>query len=282
MCPVSIDDAETAFDYQPEVSGSSSFVYGVEQFKESLKESVPQAGGVVGGLLHKAGKEIDKYFPDGIKLFNGSVDVKIADKLKKGGEILVNAADRNVEAMQREFRRSNPRLEKAQENLMFDIGNQGANWTTMLLTGRYAGYVMGNLVLGGEFQERADKYKQEHGGSLEGFAQEYGDDAGYNLANAFVQGVEERYLGSFAQVKSIKKGMGFVKAIGKNAVQEGFIEEPLQDVTDFYFDKLTGFNENEELKDRLKGNLRGYVVASLFGGAGGFGAAVYQRAEGID
>ena len=282
MCPVSIDDAETAFDYQPEVSGSSSFVYGVEQFKESLKESVPQVGGVVGGLLHKAGKEIDKYFPDGIKLFNGSVDVKIADKLKKGGEILVNAADRNVEAMQREFRRNNPRLEKAQENLMFDIGNQGANWTTMLLTGRYAGHVMGNLVLGGEFQERADKYKQEHGGSLEGFAQEYGDEAGYNLANAFVQGVEERYLGSFAQVKSIKKGMGFVKAIGKNAVQEGFIEEPLQDVTDFYFDKLTGFNENEELKDRLKGNLRGYVVASLFGGAGGFGAAVYQRAEGID
>ena len=282
MCPVSIDDAETAFDYQPEVSGSSSFVYGVEQFKESLKESVPQAGGVVGGLLHKAGKEIDKYFPDGIKLFNGSVDVKIADKLKKGGEILVNAADRNVEAMQREFRRSNPRLEKAQENIMFDVGNQGANWTTMLLSGRYAGYVMGNLVLGGEFQERADKYKQEHGGSLEGFAQEYGDEAGYNLANAFVQGVEERYLGSFAQVKSIKKGMGFVKAIGKNAVQEGFIEEPLQDVTDFYFDKLTGFNENEELKDRLKGNLRGYVVASLFGGAGGFGAAVYQRAEGID
>jgi hypothetical protein len=282
MCPVSIDDAETAFDYQPEVSGSSSFVYGVEQFKESLKESIPQASGVVGGLLYKAGKEIDKYFPDGIKLFNGSVDVKIADKLKRGGEILVNAADRNVEAMQREFRRNNPRLEKAQENLMFDIGNQGANWTTMLLSGRYAGYVMGNLVLGGEFQERADKYKQEHGGSLEGFAQEYGDEAGYNLANAFVQGVEERYLGSFAQVKSIKKGMGFVKAIGKNAVQEGFIEEPLQDVTDFYFDKLTGFNENEELKDRLKGNLRGYVVASLFGGAGGFGAAVYQRAEGID
>ena len=282
MCPVSIDDAETAFDYQPEVSGSSSFVYGVEQFKESAKESIPQASGVVGGLLYKAGKEIDKYFPDGIKLFNGSVDVKIADKLKRGGEILVNAADRNVEAMQREFRRNNPRLEKAQENLMFDIGNQGANWTTMLLSGRYAGYVMGNLVLGGEFQERADKYKQEHGGSLEGFAQEYGDEAGYNLANAFVQGVEERYLGSFAQVKSIKKGMGFVKAIGKNAVQEGFIEEPLQDVTDFYFDKLTGFNENEELKDRLKGNLRGYVVASLFGGAGGFGAAVYQRAEGID
>lgn len=282
MCPVSIDDAETAFDYQPEVSGSSSFVYGVEQFKESLKESIPQASGVVGGLLYKAGKEIDKYFPDGIKLFNGSVDVKIADKLKKGGEILVNAADRNVEAMQRKFRRENPRLEKAQENLMFDIGNQGANWTTMLLSGRYAGYVMGNLVLGGEFQERADKYKQEHGGSLEGFAQEYGDEAGYNLANAFVQGVEERYLGSYAQVKSIKKGMGFVKAIGKNAVQEGFIEEPLQDVTDFYFDKLTGFNENEELKDRLKGNLRGYVVASLFGGAGGFGAAVYQRAEGID
>lgn len=284
MCPLSIDDADNAYSYMPDVSEKSSFVYGVESFKEQVKEAIPGVYGAAGGLLYETGKKLDKYFPDGIKLFNGAIDIKIGDELKSAGDTLINTANRQIEIFEEEYKKKNPRLEKAQENLAFDIGNQGANWTSLLLAGSVgaAGKAMGGLVLSGEFKERAEKYKQEHGGSLEGFTEEYSDDAAYNVANAYVQGVEEKYLGSWAQVKSVKKGWGFVKAIGKNAVQEGFVEEPLQDVTDFYFDKVDGFNKDEELKDRLKNNLRGYVVASVFGGAGGFAGALAQRSQGID
>ena len=283
ICPLSIDDADNAYSYMPEVSTSSSIVYGVEAFKEQVKEAFPGTIGAVGGIISKTGKKIDEYFPNGIKLFNGSVDIKIGDKVKSVGDTLVNAANRQIEIFEEEYKKKNPRLAKAQENISFDVANQGANWTSLLLAGSVglAGKAMGALVLSGEFKERAEKYKQEHA-DMGGFAEEYSDSALYNAANAYIQGIEEKYLGSWAQVKAVKKGWGFVKAIGKNAIQEGFIEEPLQDATDFYFDKIDSFNEDEELKGRLKNNLRGYVVASVFGGAGGFGGALYQRSKGID
>lgn len=279
-----MDDADNAYSYMPDVSFQSSFIYGQESFKEEAKETIPGVYGAVGGLLSKAGKKIDKYFPNGIKLFNGAIDVKIGDELKSAGDTLVNMANRQIEIFEEDYKKKNPRLEKAQESIAFDIGNQSLNWGTMLLSGSVgaAGKAMGGLVLSGEFKERAEKYKQEHGGSLEGFSEEYSDDAMYNFANAYVQGVEEKYLGSWALTKSAMNGTGITKAVIKNMLVGGWITEPGQDVTDFYFDKVDGFNENEELKDRLKSNLRGYVVASIFEGAGGFVGALGQRSQGID
>lgn len=287
-CPLTIDDANNIYHfstndipYRSEVSSSSAFVYGVESFKQSIKEIPFGVQANVGGLLQKAGKTMQEYFPDGVDIFNGAVNVKIGDKLVEGGKLLSRTANRNLDVMRERYKKESPRLESAQQKVAFDFGSQGANWTSMLLAGPYSPFLMAGLTMTGETQERLEKWKETHG-TVEGYEERQGEDSVWNVANSFVQGTIEKYLGSWAQVKAVKKGWGYVKAIGKNAIQEGFIEEPLQDVTDFYFDKLSGLSEDETLRDRMFGSLRGYIVASIFGGAGGYSAALYHRSTGIE
>ena len=287
-CPLTIYDANNIYHfstndipYRSEVSSSSAFVYGIESFKQSIKEIPSGVQANVGGLLQKAGKTMQEYFPDGVDIFNGAVNVKIGDKLVEGGKLLSRTANRNLDVMREKYKKESPRLESAQQKVAFDFGSQGANWTSMLLAGPYSPFLMAGLTMTGETQERLEKWKETHG-TVEGYEERQGDDSVWNVANSFVQGTIEKYLGSWAQVKAVKKGWGYVKAIGKNAIQEGFVEEPLQDVTDFYFDKLSGLSEDETLRDRMFGSLRGYVVASIFGGAGGYSAALYHRSTGIE
>ena len=287
-CPVTIDDANNIYHfdtneipYQAKVSASSAFVSGIESFKQQVKQIPFGVAATAGGLTQKVGKSINEYFPDGVSLFNGMVNVKIGDKLIESGKVLSRTANRNLDQLNKIYLKENPRLASAQENVAFDFGSQGANWTTMLLAGPSSGLLMGGLTVAGETQERLQAWKQTHG-TVEGYQERQGEDAVWNTANAFVQGTIEKYLGSWAQVKGVKKGWGYVKAIGKNAIQEGFVEEPLQDVVDFYADKFSGFKEDETLAQRLGGSLRGYVIASIFGGAGGYSAALYHRSTGID
>lgn len=287
-CPLTIDDANNIYHfstndipYRSEVSSSSAFVYGIESFKQSIKEIPFGVQANVGGLLQKAGKTMQEYFPDGVDIFNGAVNVKIGDKLVEGGKLLSRTANRNLDVMRERYKKESPRLESAQQKVAFDFGSQGANWTSMLLAGPYSPFLMAGLTMTGETQERLEKWKESHG-TVEGYEERQGEDSVWNVANSFVQGTIEKYLGSWAQVKAVKKGWGYVKAIGKNAIQEGFIEEPLQDVTDFYFDKFSGLSEDETLRDRMFGSLRGYIVASIFGGAGGYSAALYHRSTGIE
>ena len=297
---MSLEDVKNMYftDYAGNYTQTDAIVAGVRstgmQLEKVAKVGLPQAvGSYVSGLaepvadvMTKVARPLAAVYPDGGKILDGSLKMEIADKIKERGKVLIETANRNLQVINEEYTKNNPHLAELQSKVGFDIGAQGSQYGAMLLSGAFSpllsGAVMGGMVYTGEAEESIEKYKKEHGGSLEGYEKQASQDLFWDAANSYVQGVIETKFGAGAQVRAFKGVKDILKNFVRGYTQE-FGEEASQDAVDFAFDKFRGrLAEDETLLSRFYDNLRGYVVAGLFGGSTGMAFATYNRYKGIE
>ena len=153
---------------------------------------------------------------------------------------------------------------------------------------------MAAMEVGGEVQERADKYVADTGD--EEFKNYEPEKALENLAAESAYGVTsvilEKYLGfgeqrrlfnlDLAKLKSptLRATASLTKTGVKSAVSEAGTEFA-QSLANMGIDLIDGTMDWEQVPDRLKQELTGWAAAAVIGGTAGVGVGIYNRSRGI-
>ncbi len=291
---ITLTDAQKIFNaeilqYDTSLGTTASIAGAIEGAKQLHKEIPLGLQESLGQALFVAGETVDRMpalLPFGNKIWGGNEEITLGGTLKKAGQWNIETANRNLEALRKEYEASAIKLsEEDFDSWAYRITGGAINYGTMLGLSAInpaagLGY-MGALTLATETIEGAEQYKKEHG-SLDGFAGKSAEQLALNVGNTVVQLGLERVFGAPAQLKRFRSAREIFKAGGRGALDE-FVTENLQGGVDALFDKIGGrFQGDETIWTRLQDNFRDTVVAAMFGGGAGMSFAIYNRSRGIE
>ena len=232
----------------------------------------------------------------------------------KRGRMNMDTANRNLQFNQQQRDMLTP--DAAKDTFGYALGSGVASYGTMGIggyggssaakalgasakaasraTGTAAYGTMAAMEVGGEVQERADKYVADTGD--EEFKNYEPEKALENLAAESAYGVTsvilEKYLGfgeqrrlfnlDLAKLKSptLRATASLTKTGVKSAVSEAGTEFA-QSLANMGIDLIDGTMDWEQVPDRLKQELTGWAAAAVIGGTAGVGVGIYNRSRGI-
>lgn len=257
--------------------------------------------------------------PEQIKILGGQYDVVMGglkgdEERIKRGRMNMDTANRNLQFNQQQRDMLTP--DAAKDTFGYALGSGVASYGTMVIggyggssaakalgasakaasraTGAAAYGTMAAMEVGGEVQERADKYVADTGD--EEFKNYEPEKALKNLAAESAYGVTsvilEKYLGfgeqrrlfnlDLAKLKSptLRATASLTKTGVKSAVSEAGTEFA-QSLANIGIDLIDGTMDWEQVPDRLKQELTGWAAAAVIGGTAGVGVGIYNRSQGI-
>ena len=257
--------------------------------------------------------------PEQIKILGGQYDVVMGglkgdEERIKRGRMNMDTANRNLQFNQQQRDMLTP--DAAKDTFGYALGSGVASYGTMVIggyggssaakalgasakaasraTGTAAYGTMAAMEVGGEVQERADKYVADTGD--EEFKNYEPEKALENLAAESAYGVTsvilEKYLGfgeqrrlfnlDLAKLKSptLRATASLTKTGVKSAVSEAGTEFA-QSLANMGIDLIDGTMDWEQVPDRLKQELTGWAAAAVIGGTAGVGVGIYNRSRGI-
>lgn len=257
--------------------------------------------------------------PEQIKILGGQYDVvmgglKADEERIKRGRMNMDTANRNLQFNQQQRDMLTP--DAAKDTFGYALGSGVASYGTMVVggygggaaaralgasakaagraTGAAAYGTMAAMEVGGEVQERADKYAADTGDNA--FKNYEPEKALKNLAAESAYGtisvILEKYLGfgeqrklfnlDLAKLKSptLRATAGLTKTGVKTAISEAGTEFA-QSLANMGIDLIDGTMDWEQVPDRLKQELTGWAAAAVIGGTAGVGVGIYNRSRGI-
>lgn len=257
--------------------------------------------------------------PEQIKILGGQYDVVMGglkgdEERIKRGRMNMDTANRNLQFNQQQRDMLTP--DAAKDTFGYALGSGVASYGTMVVggygggaaaralgasakaagraTGAAAYGTMAAMEVGGEVQERADKYAADTGDSA--FKNYEPEKALKNLAAESAYGtisvILEKYLGfgeqrklfnlDLAKLKSptLRATASLTKTGVKTAVSEAGTEFA-QSLANMGIDLIDGTMDWEQVPDRLKQELTGWAAAAVIGGTAGVGVGIYNRSRGI-
>lgn len=257
--------------------------------------------------------------PEQIKILGGQYDVVMGglkgdEERIKRGRMNMDTANRNLQFNQQQRDMLTP--DAAKDTFGYALGSGVASYGTMVVggygggaaaralgasakaagraTGAAAYGTMAAMEVGGEVQERADKYAADTGDNA--FKNYEPEKALKNLAAESAYGtisvILEKYLGfgeqrklfnlDLAKLKSptLRATASLTKTGVKTAVSEAGTEFA-QSLANMGIDLIDGTMDWEQVPDRLKQELTGWAAAAVIGGTAGVGVGIYNRSRGI-
>lgn len=257
--------------------------------------------------------------PEQIKILGGQYDVVMGglkgdEERIKRGRMNMDTANRNLQFNQQQRDMLTP--DAAKDTFGYALGSGAASYGTMVVggygggaaaralgasakaagraTGAAAYGTMAAMEVGGEVQERADKYAADTGDNA--FKNYEPEKALKNLAAESAYGtisvILEKYLGfgeqrklfnlDLAKLKSptLRATASLTKTGVKTAVSEAGTEF-VQSLANMGIDLIDGTMDWEQVPDRLKQELTGWAAAAVIGGTAGVGVGIYNRSRGI-
>lgn len=257
--------------------------------------------------------------PEQIKILGGQYDVVMGglkgdEERIKRGRMNMDTANRNLQFNQQQRDMLTP--DAAKDTFGYALGSGVASYGTMVVggygggaaaralgasakaagraTGAAAYGTMAAMEVGGEVQERADKYAADTGDNA--FKNYEPEKALKNLAAESAYGtisvILEKYLGFGEQRKlfnldlaklnspTLRATASLTKTGVKTAVSEAGTEFA-QSLANMGIDLIDGTMDWEQVPDRLKQELTGWAAAAVIGGTAGVGVGIYNRSRGI-
>ena len=286
-----------------------------------VNANMPRTGAMTNfmyGLIDTADAFVNDT-PEQIKILGGQYDVVMGglkgdEERIKRGRMNMDTANRNLQFNQQQRDMLTP--DAAKDTFGYALGSGVASYGTMVIggyggssaakalgasakaasraTGTAAYGTMAAMEVGGEVQERADKYVADTGD--EEFKNYEPEKALKNLAAESAYGVTsvilEKYLGfgeqrrlfnlDLAKLKSptLRATASLTKTGVKSAVSEAGTEFA-QSLANMGIDLIDGTMDWEQVPDRLKQELTGWAAAAVIGGTAGVGVGIYNRSRGI-
>lgn len=291
------------------------------ELRVPVNANMPRTGAMTNfmyGLIDTADAFVNDT-PEQIKILGGQYDVVMGglkgdEERIKRGRMNMDTANRNLQFNQQQRDMLTP--DAAKDTFGYALGSGGASYGTMVIggyggssaakalgasakaasraTGAAAYGTMAAMEVGGEVQERADKYVADTGD--EEFKNYEPEKALKNLAAESAYGVTsvilEKYLGfgeqrrlfnlDLAKLKSptLRATASLTKTGVKSAVSEAGTEFA-QSLANMGIDLIDGTMDWERVPDRLKQELTGWAAAAVIGGTAGVGVGIYNRSQGI-
>lgn len=291
------------------------------ELRVPVNANMPRTGAMTNfmyGLIDTADAFVNDT-PEQIKILGGQYDVVMGglkgdEERIKRGRMNMDTANRNLQFNQQQRDMLTP--DAAKDTFGYALGSGVASYGTMVIggyggssaakalgasakaasraTGTAAYGTMAAMEVGGEVQERADKYVADTGD--EEFKNYEPEKALKNLAAESAYGVTsvilEKYLGfgeqrrlfnlDLAKLKSptLRATASLTKTGVKSAVSEAGTEFA-QSLANMGIDLIDGTMDWEQVPDRLKQELTGWAAAAVIGGTAGVGVGIYNRSQGI-
>lgn len=291
------------------------------ELRVPVNANMPRTGAMTNfmyGLIDTADAFVNDT-PEQIKILGGQYDVVMGglkgdEERIKRGRMNMDTANRNLQFNQQQRDMLTP--DAAKDTFGYALGSGVASYGTMVIggyggssaakalgasakaasraTGTAAYGTMAAMEVGGEVQERADKYVADTGD--EEFKNYEPEKALKNLAAESAYGVTsvilEKYLGfgeqrrlfnlDLAKLKSptLRATASLTKTGVKSAVSEAGTEFA-QSLANMGIDLIDGTMDWEQVPDRLKQELTGWAAAAVIGGTAGVGVGIYNRSRGI-
>lgn len=291
------------------------------ELRVPVNANMPRTGAMTNfmyGLIDTADAFVNDT-PEQIKILGGQYDVVMGglkgdEERIKRGRMNMDTANRNLQFNQQQRDMLTP--DAAKDTFGYALGSGVASYGTMVIggyggssaakalgasakaasraTGAAAYGTMAAMEVGGEVQERADKYVADTGD--EEFKNYEPEKALKNLAAESAYGVTsvilEKYLGfgeqrrlfnlDLAKLKSptLRATASLTKTGVKSAVSEAGTEFA-QSLANMGIDLIDGTMDWEQVPDRLKQELTGWAAAAVIGGTAGVGVGIYNRSQGI-
>lgn len=291
------------------------------ELRVPVNANMPRTGAMTNfmyGLIDTADAFVNDT-PKQIKILGGQYDVVMGglkgdEERIKRGRMNMDTANRNLQFNQQQRDMLTP--DAAKDTFGYALGSGVASYGTMVIggyggssaakalgasakaagraTGAAAYGTMAAMEVGGEVQERADKYVADTGD--EEFKNYEPEKALKNLAAESAYGVTsvilEKYLGfgeqrrlfnlDLAKLKSptLRATASLTKTGVKSAVSEAGTEFA-QSLANMGIDLIDGTMDWEQVPDRLKQELTGWAAAAVIGGTAGVGVGIYNRSQGI-
>lgn len=291
------------------------------ELRVPVNANMPRTGAMTNfmyGLIDTADAFVNDT-PEQIKILGGQYDVVMGglkgdEERIKRGRMNMDTANRNLQFNQQQRDMLTP--DAAKDTFGYALGSGVASYGTMVIggyggssaakalgasakaasraTGTAAYGTMAAMEVGGEVQERADKYVADTGD--EEFKNYEPEKALKNLAAESAYGVTsvilEKYLGfgeqrrlfnlDLAKLKSptLRATASLTKIGVKSAVSEAGTEFA-QSLANMGIDLIDGTMDWEQVPDRLKQELTGWAAAAVIGGTAGVGVGIYNRSRGI-
>lgn len=291
------------------------------ELRVPVNANMPRTGAMTNfmyGLIDTADAFVNDT-PEQIKILGGQYDVVMGglkgdEERIKRGRMNMDTANRNLQFNQQQRDMLTP--DAAKDTFGYALGSGVASYGTMVIggyggssaakalgasakaasraTGTAAYGTMAAMEVGGEVQERADKYVADTGD--EEFKNYEPEKALENLAAESAYGVTsvilEKYLGfgeqrrlfnlDLAKLKSptLRATASLTKTGVKSAVSEAGTEFA-QSLANMGIDLIDGTMDWEQVPDRLKQELTGWAAAAVIGGTAGVGVGIYNRSRGI-
>lgn len=291
------------------------------ELRVPVNANMPRTGAMTNfmyGLIDTADAFVNDT-PEQIKILGGQYDVVMGglkgdEERIKRGRMNMDTANRNLQFNQQQRDMLTP--DAAKDTFGYALGSGVASYGTMVIggyggssaakalgasakaasraTGAAAYGTMAAMEVGGEVQERADKYVADTGD--EEFKNYEPEKALKNLAAESAYGVTsvilEKYLGfgeqrrlfnlDLAKLKSptLRATASLTKTGVKSAVSEAGTEFA-QSLANMGIDLIDGTMDWEQVPDRLKQELTGWAAAAVIGGTAGVGVGIYNRSRGI-
>lgn len=257
--------------------------------------------------------------PEQVRLLGGQSQVVLGGlkndrELIKRGQMNLQTATRNLQFNQQQRDMLTP--ESTQDSFGYTLGSGVSNYATMVVGGYGAGTAtkaltgsakisgkvagaaslgtMGTMEIGGEAQERAQKYVADtKDTSFKSYDSEKGlknltAEVGYGTVSMIM----EKYLGYGEQKRIFSLDLAKLRnpklrataSLTKTGVKAGVSEtvtEFAQSLANIGIDLIDGTMNWEQVPDRLKQELNGWAAAAVIGGTAGVGAGIYNRSRGI-
>ena len=291
------------------------------ELRVPVNANMPRTGAMTNfmyGLVDTADAFVNDT-PEQIKILGGQYDVVMGglkgdEERIKRGRMNMDTANRNLQFNQQQRDMLTP--DAAKDTFGYALGSGVASYGTMVIggygggaaaralgasakaagraTGAAAYGTMAAMEVGGEVQERADKYAADTGDNA--FKNYEPEKALKNLAAESAYGtisvILEKYLGfgeqrklfnlDLAKLKSptLRATASLTKTGVKTAVSEAGTEFA-QSLANMGIDLIDGTMDWEQVPDRLKQELTGWAAAAVIGGTAGVGVGIYNRSRGI-
>ena len=291
------------------------------ELRVPVNANMPRTGAMTNfmyGLIDTADAFVNDT-PEQIKILGGQYDVVMGglkgdEERIKRGRMNMDTANRNLQFNQQQRDMLTP--DAAKDTFGYALGSGVASYGTMVVggygggaaaralgasakaagraTGAAAYGTMAAMEVGGEVQERADKYAADTGDNA--FKNYEPEKALKNLAAESAYGtisvILEKYLGfgeqrklfnlDLAKLKSptLRATAGLTKTGVKTAISEAGTEFA-QSLANMGIDLIDGTMDWEQVPDRLKQELTGWAAAAVIGGTAGVGVGIYNRSRGI-
>lgn len=291
------------------------------ELRVPVNANMPRTGAMTNfmyGLVDTADAFVNDT-PEQIKILGGQYDVVMGglkgdEERIKRGRMNMDTANRNLQFNQQQRDMLTP--DAAKDTFGYALGSGVASYGTMVVggygggaaaralgasakaagraTGAAAYGTMAAMEVGGEVQERADKYAADTGDNA--FKNYEPEKALKNLAAESAYGtisvILEKYLGfgeqrklfnlDLAKLKSptLRATASLTKTGVKTAVSEAGTEFA-QSLANMGIDLIDGTMDWEQVPDRLKQELTGWAAAAVIGGTAGVGVGIYNRSRGI-